>query len=139
MNSFFALNAGGWAGSGLGLGYPTNIPLVVSDFVYAAIGEELGLIGALVIVFAFLVLFFLGVRIAVETDNDFEKLLAMGFATMLAIQVFVNVGGVIKLIPMTGITLPFISRGGFSFLISFFIIGFLMGLSHRNGQRKMDS
>ncbi len=139
MNSFFALNAGGWTGSGLGLGYPTNIPLVVSDFVYAAIAEELGFLGAMVIVFAYLVLFFLGIRIVVETDNDFEKLLAMGFTTMLAIQVFVNIGGVIKLIPMTGITLPFISRGGFSFIISYLIIGFLMGLSHRNGQRNLDS
>ncbi|OQX94678.1 hypothetical protein B6I21_09205 [candidate division KSB1 bacterium 4572_119] len=135
MNSFFALNAGGVTGSGLGLGYPTNIPLVVSDFVYSAICEELGFLGAIVLVFAYLVLFLLGMRIVAETDNDFEKLLAVGFTTMLAIQVFVNIGGVIKLIPLTGITLPFISRGGFSFLISFIIIGFLMGLSHRNGKR----
>ncbi len=139
MNSFFALNAGGTTGSGLGLGYPTNVPLVVSDFVYAAIGEELGFLGAMVIVITYLVLFFLGMRIVVETENDFEKLLAAGFTTMLAIQVFVNIGGVIKLIPLTGITLPFISRGGFSFLISFIIIGFLMGLSHRNGKRTIHS
>jgi cell division protein FtsW (lipid II flippase) len=95
----------------------------------------LGFLGVIVFVLAYLVLFFLGMRIVVETENDFEKLLAVGFATMLAIQVFVNIGGVIKLIPLTGITLPFISRGGFSFLISFIIIGFLMGLSHRNGKR----
>ena len=75
----------------------------------------------------------------IEANNDFEKLLATGFTTMLAIQVFVNIGGVIKLIPLTGITLPFISRGGFSFLISFIIIGFLMGLSHRNGKRAIQS
>jgi len=135
MNSFFALNAGGMTGSGVGLGYPTNIPLVVSDFVYSAIGEEMGFIGAIVLVLAYFVLFLLGMRIVVESDNDFEKLLAVGFTTMLAIQVFVNIGGVIKLIPLTGITLPFISRGGFSFLITFIIIGFLMGLSHRNGKR----
>jgi cell division protein FtsW (lipid II flippase) len=135
MNSFFALNAGGMTGSGLGLGYPTNIPLVVSDFVYSAIGEEMGFLGAIVLILAYFVLFLLGMRIVVESDNDFEKLLAVGFTTMLAIQVFVNIGGVIKLIPLTGITLPFISRGGFSFLITFVIIGFLMGLSHRNGKR----
>jgi len=135
MNSFFALHAGGVTGAGLGLGYPTNIPLVVSDFVYAAIGEELGFLGAIVIVLAYLTLFFLGIRIVIEAANDFEKLLAVGFTTILAIQVLVNIGGVIKLIPLTGITLPFISRGGFSFLITFIIIGFLMGLSHRNGQR----
>lgn len=135
MNSFFALNAGGLTGTGLGLGYPTNIPLIVSDFVYSAISEELGLMGAGVILLAYLLLFFLGMRIVIETDNDFEKLLAAGFSTMLAIQVFVNIGGVIKLIPLTGITLPFISRGGFSFLISMIMVGFLMGLSHRNGKR----
>lgn len=137
MNSFFALNAGGLTGSGLGLGYPTNIPLVVSDFVYSAISEELGFLGATIIVLLYLLLFFYSIRVAVESEGDFEKLLAVGFATMLGIQVFVNIGGVIKLIPLTGITLPFISRGGFSFLISFVIIGFLMGLSHRNGMRAM--
>ncbi|MFQ5639653.1 MAG: FtsW/RodA/SpoVE family cell cycle protein [bacterium] len=135
MNSFFALNAGGLTGSGLGLGYPTNIPLVVSDFVYSAISEELGFLGAVAIVMLYLLLFFLGIRVALESENDFEKMLATGFTTILALQVFVNIGGVVKLIPLTGITLPFISRGGFSFLISTFIIGLLMGLSHRNGKR----
>ncbi|MFQ5649886.1 MAG: FtsW/RodA/SpoVE family cell cycle protein [bacterium] len=134
MNSFFALNAGGWTGAGVGLGYPTNIPLVVSDFVYSAIAEEIGFIGSILIVALYILLFLLGMRVAVESETDFEKLLATGFSTILAIQVFVNIGGVIKLIPLTGITLPLISRGGFSFLISLIIIGFIMGLSHRNGQ-----
>lgn len=139
MNSFFALNAGGWTGAGLGLGYPTNIPLVVSDFVYSAISEELGFFGAAIIVFLYLGLVFLGIRIVLESHSDFEKLLATGFTTMIAVQVFVNIGGVIKLIPLTGITLPFISRGGFSFLISMLIVGFLMGLSNRNGKRAVDA
>ncbi len=82
---------------------------------------------------------FLGIRIVLESHSDFEKLLATGFTTMLAVQVFVNIGGVIKLIPLTGITLPFISRGGFSFLISMLIVGFLMGLSNRNGKRAVDA
>ncbi|MFQ5750692.1 MAG: FtsW/RodA/SpoVE family cell cycle protein, partial [bacterium] len=139
MNSFFAMHAGGWTGSGLGLGYPTNVPLVVSDFVYSAIAEELGFIGTAVILLSYLLLFFLGMRVVIESEDDFEKLLAVGFTTMIAIQVFVNVGGVIKLIPLTGITLPFISRGGFSFLISLIIVGFLMGLSHRNGKRMLSA
>ncbi len=135
MNSFFAMHAGGWTGAGLGLGYPTNIPLVVSDFVYSALAEEIGFIGSGLIVLSYLLLFFLGMRVVINSDTDLERLLALGFTTMLAIQVFVNIGGVAKLIPLTGITLPFISRGGFSFLISCIIIGFLMGLSHRNGAR----
>ncbi len=136
MNSFFALNAGGWTGAGLGLGHPTNIPLVVSDFVYAAIAEEIGFLGSGLIVLSYLLLFILGMRVAIQAATDFERLLGLGFTTMLAIQVFVNIGGVIKLIPLTGITLPFISRGGFSFLISCIIVGFLMGISHRNGIRE---
>ncbi len=136
MNSFFAMNAGGWTGAGLGLGYPTNIPLVVSDFVYSALAEEIGFIGSGLIVLSYLLLFFLGMRVVIHSETDLERLLALGFTTMLAIQVFVNIGGVVKLIPLTGITLPFISRGGFSFLISCIIIGFLMGLSHRNGVRE---
>jgi cell division protein FtsW (lipid II flippase) len=109
--------------------------LVVSDFVYAAVSEELGFLGAGVLILSYVALFVLGVRIVVESKDDFEKLLAVGFTTLLTIQVFVNIGGVIKLIPLTGITLPFISRGGFSFIITFVIIGFLMGLDHRNGKR----
>ncbi len=136
MNSFFALNAGGLTGSGLGLGYPTNIPLVVSDFVYSAIAEELGFVGAALIVSLYGALILLGVRVAADCENEFEKLLAVGFTSILAIQVFVNIGGVIKLIPLTGITLPLISRGGFSFLITLIIMGLLMGISHRNGLRQ---
>lgn len=135
MNSFFALHAGSWTGAGLGLGYPTNIPLVVSDFVYSAIAEEIGFIGSGIIVLLYLMLIFLGLRVVRESETDFEKLLAVGFTSILGIQVFVNIGGVIKLIPLTGITLPFISRGGFSFLISLILVGFLMGLSHRNGMK----
>ncbi len=138
MNSFFALHAGGLTGSGLGLGYPTNIPLVVSDFVYSAIAEELGFVGSILVVMLYVVLFLQGMKIALQAERDFEKLLAVGFTSILAIQVFVNIGGVIKLIPLTGITLPLISRGGFSFLISMVIIGLLMGLSHRNGARQFE-
>jgi cell division protein FtsW (lipid II flippase) len=138
MNSFFAMNAGGLTGAGLGLGYPTNIPLVVSDFVYSALAEELGFLGAIVILMLYLQLFLSGMKIAAEAETEFEKLMAIGFSSMIAIQVFVNVGGVIKLIPMTGITLPFISRGGFSFLISMLMIAFLMGLSHRIALRRFD-
>jgi cell division protein FtsW (lipid II flippase) len=137
MNSFFAMHAGGLSGTGLGLGYPTNIPLVVSDFVYSAIAEELGFIGTTVILLLYFLLFLLGIKVALESRNDFEKMLAVGFISMIAIQVFVNVGGIIKLIPLTGITLPFISRGGFSFLISMIIVGFIMGLSHRNQSREI--
>lgn len=136
MNSFFAMNAGGFSGAGLGLGYPTNVPLVVSDFVYAALAEELGFLGTVIILLLYLQLFVSGMAISVEAETEFEKLLAVGFSCMIAIQVFVNIGGVIKLIPLTGITLPFISRGGFSFLISMVMVGFLMGLSHRTGLRR---
>jgi len=73
MNSFFALNAGGFSGAGLGLGYPTNIPLVVSDFVYAAVCEELGFLGAGVLVLGYVTLFLLGMRIVAESEDDLKS------------------------------------------------------------------
>ena len=130
VNSFFAFDAGGFWGKGLGFGYPTNIPLVISDFIYAAIGEELGFLGAALVVSLYILLFLAGMKVAMRFERPFPRLLAVGFSSMLIIQAFVNIGGVTNLIPMTGITLPFISRGGFSLVVCFLMVGFLMTLSH---------
>ena len=137
VNSFFALDAGGFWGTGLGFGYPTNIPLVISDFIYAGIAEELGFVGAAIVVFLYILLFLSGMKLANNFEKPFPKLLAIGFSSMLIIQTFVNIGGVINLIPMTGITLPFISRGGFSLDVCFVMVGFLMALSHIQAQQRI--
>ncbi len=128
--ALFAFDAGNFLGTGLGLGYPTNIPLAVSDFVYAAIAEELGLFGCLVVVFIFVLILMAGLKTANACRDDFSRLLVVGFSVMITLQAFVNIGGVTQLIPMTGITLPFISRGGFSFAACMAQIGFIMAVSH---------
>ena len=90
------------------------MPEAQNDFIFTAIGEELGLFGASAVLIAYLLLIGAGLRTALRTDNTFEKLLAVGLTTILGVQAFIIVGGVIKLVPLTGITLPFVSYGGSS-------------------------
>ncbi len=110
----YALAAGGTTGTGLGLGDPTRIPAVHNDFIFAAIGEELGLVGTTAILVAFLLLIGAGLRIATRAERPFEKALAAGLTTIVGVQAFVIIGGVIRVVPLTGVTLPFVSYGGSS-------------------------
>jgi cell division protein FtsW (lipid II flippase) len=111
---WFALASGGMVGAGLGLGSPTLIPYVGSDFILAAFGEELGMLGVSAVLLLYLVLVGRGLRIAVERHDSFEKLLAVGLTTVLGLQVFVIAAGVLRLIPLTGVPLPLLSYGGTS-------------------------
>lgn len=128
----FGLSSGGTTGRGLGLGYPELIPVADSDYIFAAIGEELGLFGGLLVIFALFVLVSAGVRTALDARDMFSKLSAAGLSAFIGFQALVNIGGITRALPMTGITLPFVSHGGFSLITSFFMIGLLMALSHRN-------
>ena len=103
---WFALATGGMVGTGLGQGSPTLIPYVGSDFILAAFGEELGMLGVAAMLLLYLVLVGRGLRIAIERTDGFEKLLAVGLTTLLGLQVFVIAGGVLRLIPLTGVPLP---------------------------------
>lgn len=127
--SLFALAAGGLFGTGLGLGSPKRIPEVATDFVFSAIGEELGLLGAIGVITLYVALVGTGLRTALRCPDTFGKLLAVGFTTAIAVQSFIIVGGVTRLIPLTGITLPFISRGGSSVVSNFVIVGLLVVIS----------
>jgi cell division protein FtsW (lipid II flippase) len=111
---WFAFASGGVVGTGFGLGSPTLIPYVGSDFILAAFGEELGLLGVTAILLLYLVLVGRGLRIAVERTDGFEKLLAVGLTTLIGLQVFVIAAGLLRLIPLTGVPLPLISYGGTS-------------------------
>ncbi|MDO4556162.1 MAG: FtsW/RodA/SpoVE family cell cycle protein, partial [Lachnospiraceae bacterium] len=126
--SLFAIAAGGWFGTGLTLGRPTDIPVVESDFIFAAIAEELGLIFAILLIIICLCVFITFMNIAVQGKKLFYKLVGMGLGTCYIFQVFLNIGGVTKFIPLTGVTLPFISYGGSSVVSSFLIIGIMQGL-----------
>lgn len=127
VQSLFAMGSGGIFGSGLGLGHPELIPAVETDFIFAAIGEELGLAGALAVLLALSLLIWRGFGVALSTQDDFGLLMAAGLTSILAIQTLVIAGGVTRLIPLTGITLPFVSYGGSSLVTNFILVG-LLGL-----------
>lgn len=129
VQSLFSFGTGGFAGTGLGLGSPQKIPNAATDFIFSAIGEELGLLGTVAIVTAFLLLVGSGYRIAVQADRPFSKLFAGGLTTIVAVQTFVIVGGVTRIIPLTGVTLPFISYGGSSLVANFVVIALLLRIS----------
>ena len=132
----FALASGGLVGTGLGLGSPTLIPYAATDFIFAAIGEELGLLGTAAILLVFLTLIGRSLRVAVERTDAFGTLLATGLTTIVAVQTFVIVGGVTRLIPLTGITLPFVSYGGSSLVANFVILALLIRVSAGSWVRK---
>lgn len=138
----FGLASGGTTGRGLGLGYPELIPVADSDYVFAALAEELGLFGGLLVTFALIVLVSAGVRTALDARDMFTKLCSIGLSAFIGFQALVNIGGITRALPMTGITLPFVSHGGFSLITSFAMLGMLMAFSHRNaidrGQASQD-
>jgi len=138
VQSLFALAAGGIFGRGLGEGYLTlpsgqaRIPYVETDFIFSAIGEELGLVGAVGIILLYLTFAYRGYRVATRAGDDFRRLLATGLTSIFALQAFLIMGGVIKLIPLTGITLPFISYGGSSVVANFILVALLLRISDRS-------
>jgi len=128
----FGLASGGTTGRGLGLGFPELIPVADSDYIFAALAEELGLFGGLLLTFALIVFVSAGVRTALDARDMFSKLCAIGLVAFIGFQALVNIGGIPRALPMTGITLPFVSHGGFSLITSFVMLGMLMAFSHRN-------
>lgn len=127
--SLFAIAEGGFFGKGLGLGHPEFIPLPYNDFIFSAIIEEMGIFTGIGIIMLFLILFYRGFKIAMSQSNKFYKILALGISVLFCVQSFIIIGGVIKLIPLTGITLPFISYGGSSLVASFISLGILQAAS----------
>lgn len=126
--SLFAIGTGGWFGMGLSKGLPTSIPVVESDFIFSAISEELGGIFALCLVLICLSCFIMFINIAMKLKDKFYKLVALGLSIMYIFQVFLSIGGVIKFIPSTGVTLPLISSGGSSILSSIILFSVIQGL-----------
>ncbi|MCV0403753.1 MAG: FtsW/RodA/SpoVE family cell cycle protein [Chloroflexi bacterium] len=138
VRAIYALGRGGVFGEGLGQGLVTlggslTIPFVHTDFIFTAIAEELGLLGAFALLGFAMILVFRGLRIAALARDDFGALLAAGLTASLGLQTLIIIGGNTKLIPLTGITLPFVSYGGSSVVASFIMIGLLLAISHRSG------
>ncbi|HVF49331.1 MAG TPA: FtsW/RodA/SpoVE family cell cycle protein [Pyrinomonadaceae bacterium] len=130
----FGIAAGGMSGRGLGLGFAEVIPVADSDYIYAAIGEEFGIAGGVLVILALIVFVNAGVRTALESRDMFTKLCAAGLTAFIGFQALVNIGGTTRALPMTGITLPFVSHGGFSLITSFAMLGMLLAFSHRNAR-----
>jgi cell division protein FtsW (lipid II flippase) len=134
VQSWFALGSGGIGGSGLGLGFGAyQIPIPQTDFIFAIIGEEMGLLGSTMVVVAFLLLVGAGLRIAQAARSEFAKLTAVGLTMILGFQAFFIIGGVVRLLPLTGITLPFVSYGGSALIANYVLIALLMRISDEGG------
>jgi cell division protein FtsW (lipid II flippase) len=135
----YAFADGGIFGRGLNLGMPVGrIPVVESDMIFAAIGEELGLLGAGAVLIAFLLMIGAGLRIAQQATSGFERLLATGLTTLLGFQAFIILAGVTRLLPLTGVTLPFVSYGGSSLLANWVLLALLLRVSSDTAEREAD-
>ena len=135
VQSLFGLADGGITGTGLGRGNPNQVPEAQNDFIFAAIGEELGLVGGTAILMSYLLIVGAGLRTALRTERTFEKLLAVGLTTIIGVQAFIIIGGVIKLVPLTGITLPFVSYGGSSLVSNYILLALLIRVSDSAARR----
>ncbi|MGB4588273.1 MAG: FtsW/RodA/SpoVE family cell cycle protein [Clostridiaceae bacterium] len=129
VQGLYAMASGGYFGSGLFNGYPQYIPINKSDYIFAVIVEEMGMIFALGIMIIYFLMFFRNIRAALNAKSVFTSLLVVGFSVMIAMQVIVIIGGVLNMIPLTGITLPLISYGGTSMLTVFFCLGIIQKIS----------
>lgn len=141
VQSIYAISSGGLFGSGLGQGVlltqngSTYIPFLETDFIYSALAQELGLFGAAAVILLYLILVYRGFKIAMLADDGFSKLLATGLTATIGLQAFIIVGGVTGLIPLTGITLPFVSYGGSSIVANFLLVWLLLAVSDRANRR----
>jgi cell division protein FtsW (lipid II flippase) len=135
VQGLFGMANGDVIGAGLGGGFPQLIPLAESDFIFAALGEELGLAGIFAILSLFLLLVYRGLRVANSHPDDFSKLLAIGLSFIIALQVFVVAGGVMGLLPLTGLTTPFLAAGGSSLLANWAIVALLLVISDSSSKK----
>ena len=129
VQGLFGMAHGGILGAGLGGGYPQLVPLAANDFIFAAVAEELGLVGVFAVLSIYLLITYRGLRIAISHRDDFSRLLAAGLSFVIALQVFIVVGGVLRLVPLTGLTTPFLAAGGSSLLANWLVIALLLRIS----------
>jgi peptidoglycan glycosyltransferase len=134
VQGLFAMAFGGITGTGLGLGGDVRIPASESDFIFAVISEQFGLLGGALVIMAYLLMVGSGLRIASRADHAFDKLLATGLTLLLGIQAFIIIAGVIRLLPLTGVTLPFVSYGGSSLVVNYVLLALLLRVSDQNSR-----
>lgn len=132
IQSLVAIASGGLFGMGVGLGSPKSIPIYYTDFIFAVICEQFGMLFGFGVILVYVFIMLRGVSAAMDARTQFDSLLAMGATIILSVQAFIIIGGVIKLIPLTGVTMPFVSYGGTSMLASMGIMGLLQGVASKN-------
>lgn len=136
--SWFGLALGGVSGTGPGLGRFDRFPAVETDFIFTVIGEELGLLGGSLLIIGFLLFVGTGLRIAVAAEHEYEKLLAAGLTALIGIQAFIIIAGVTRLLPLTGVTLPFVSYGGSSLVANYVLMALLLRISDDTTRRQAE-
>ena len=134
MQALIAIGSGGLFGMGLGLGKPRNIPLYHSDFIFAAISEEFGLIFAIGMLAIYVLIIMRGLIVSFNARTSFHSLAAFGLVIIIGLQTMLIVGGNTKLLPLTGVTLPLVCYGGSSLVSTFFSMGLLLGISSMNAE-----
>ena len=133
VQSWYSLGSGGIGGSGLGLGQSGSIPYLTSDLIYVAIAEELGFMGTAILVITYTLLVGAGFNIAQRARSEFARLCAMGLTIILGFQAFFIFAGILRILPFTGITLPFVARGGSSLVANYVLIAVLSRISSETG------
>lgn len=129
VQGLYSISSGGMLGSGLGNGYPGFVSVPTSDYIFAVICEEFGMVFGIGIMILYFLFFYRGIRVAFITNNKFSQIVGVGLSSMIALQALVIIGGIFAIIPLTGITLPFVSYGGSSMLTTFFALGLLQKIS----------
>jgi peptidoglycan glycosyltransferase len=138
IQGWYALAYGGIAGTGISLGTPDRIPEAQNDFIFAAIGEELGLLGGTAVLITFVLMIGAGLGVATRAEGAFDKLLATGLTALLGVQTFIIIAGVTRLLPLTGVALPFVSYGGSSLVANYVLLALLIRISDENHRRERD-
>lgn len=136
IQGLFAMASGGITGTGLGLGGETRIPAAENDFIFAVMAQQLGLAGGAIVIIAYLLVVGSGLRIAQRSEMAFDKLLATGLTLLVGLQAFIIVAGVVRLLPLTGVALPFISYGGSSLVMNYVLLAILLRISDQTVQRE---
>jgi len=134
VQGLFAIGTWGWFGSGLTRGVPNKIPFAETDYIFAALCEEFGTLIGVIILFCYLGIILQCINVALRQENEFYRLIVIGIAALFTVQIFIIVGGVLKLIPLTGITSPFLSAGGSSMVVCIGMIGLITHFSHKSNK-----
>ena len=132
IQGLISIVSGGPFGSGLGIGSPRYVPAYETDYIFTAINEEMGTIMGILLIGFYIIIAYEGIKIAFKQKNTFYSLISFGATGLLAVEAFIILGGILRIIPLTGITLPFVSYGGSSMLVSFMLAGIILSVGHKN-------